>query len=161
MTVVVVVPGGVGPPQVVVAVPGGAGTPTNVTLDGLTNIRKAALLFVIDGGGSVLTTGQKGDLAIPFDCTIQSVELFADRVGSVVVDVYKTTYANFDASTHPAVADKITGAAKPTIVAGTKYIDTALSGWTTTIAAGDIIAFNIDSIAAIQRLTVTLNVSKS
>lgn len=161
MTVTVIVPGGSGPPQVVVNVPGGTGTPPSVTVDGLTNIRKAGICLIIDGGGSAITTGQKGSLEIPFDCTIDSVELLADHVGSVVVDIYKTTYAAYDASAHPAAADKITGTSKPTIVAGTKYTDAALSGWTKAITAGDVLAFNIDSVATIQRLTVTLNVSKT
>lgn len=147
--------------SVIVVVPGGTGGAPSVTVDGLTNIRKAAIALIIDGGGFAITTGQKGTLEIPFDCTIDSVELLADRVGSVVVDIYKTTYAAYDASAHPAVADKITGTSKPTITGGTKYTDSTLAGWTKTIAAGAVLAFNIDSTSTIQRLTVTLNVSKT
>lgn len=147
--------------SVIVIVPGGTAAPPAVTVDGLTNIRKAAIALIIDGGGSTIGAGQKGTLEIPFDCTIDSVELLADRSGSVVVDIYKTTYAAYDVTTHPLVADKITGTSKPTISSATKYTDSTLSGWTVAISAGDVLAFNIDSVATIQRLTATLNVSKT
>lgn len=34
--------------------------------------------FVIDGGGSTITTGVKGDIYFPFAATINEVELLAD-----------------------------------------------------------------------------------
>lgn len=147
--------------SVIVIVPGGSGGAPLVTVDGLTNIRKAAIALVIDGGGFAVTTGQKGTLEIPFDCSIDSVELLADQVGSAVVDIFKTTFAAYDAVTHPTAADKITGTSQPTIAAATKYFDSALSGWTKTITKGDVLAFNVNSAATIQRLTITLNVSKT
>jgi hypothetical protein len=34
-----------------------------------------------------------------------------------------------------------------------------LTGWTTTIAAGDILAFNVDSVTALKRVRVDLQVT--
>jgi len=118
---------------------------------------KAAITYVFDGGGSVLTTGIKGDLSIPFACTITGNRLLADQSGSIVVDIWKDTYANYP----PTVADTITASAKPTITTATKSEDTTLTGWTTTIAAGDTLRFNIDSITTIQRAVLTLKVTKT
>jgi hypothetical protein len=115
-----------------------------------------SLTFIIDGGGSAITTGQKGHLRIPFDCEIQSVTLLADQTGSIVIDIWKDTYANFP----PTDADSITASAPPTISSAQKSEDTTLTGWTKTINAGDILAFNVDSITSITRVTLALKVKK-
>lgn len=114
------------------------------------------ITFVIDGGGATITTGIKGDLEIPFACTINQVTMLADQSGSIVVDIWKDTYANFA----PTDADSITASATPTISSSTKSQDSTLTGWTKTISAGDILRFNVDSITSIQRLTISLKVTK-
>lgn len=113
------------------------------------------ITFVIDGGGATITTGVKGFLEIPFACTITRATLLADQSGSIVVDIWKDTYANYP----PTVADTITASAKPTISAATKAQDATLTGWTTAIAAGDILGFNVDSITTCQRVTLSLRVT--
>ena len=115
--------------------------------------------FVIDGGGSVLTTGMKGYVEVPRGATITSATLLADQSGSVIVDIFKCTYSQFDAgSTHPVSGDKITASAPPTITSTYKSQDTTLSGWTKTLNAGDILAFNVNSITTITRVTISLKI---
>lgn len=121
----------------------------------------SAIDFVIDGGGSAIATGVKGYIEVPFACTINRVTLLADQTGSVVVNVWKCTYASFSPPTHPAVGDKITASAPPTISSGLDAQDSTLSGWTTSISAGDILAFNVDSCATITRVTISLKVTRS
>jgi len=118
---------------------------------------KAAVTFVIDGGGSAISTGIKGDIEIPFACTIERVELLADQSGSIVIDIWKDTYANFP----PLVADTITASAKPTLSAATKSEDATLTGWTTSVAAGDILRFNVDSASTVTRVTLTLRLKRT
>jgi hypothetical protein len=119
---------------------------------------KSAMTFIIDGGGSALTTGLKGFLVAPFNGTLTGVELEADVAGAIVLDIWKDVYANFP----PTVDDSITGSNKPTIGAGgLKYQDLSLSGWTTAITKGDVFAFNIDSVDTITRITITLYIDKS
>jgi hypothetical protein len=117
----------------------------------------STLNFVIDGGGATIATGIKGDLAVDFAGTITGVTLLADQSGSIVVDIWKDTYANYP----PTDADSITAAAPPTISAATKSQDTTLTGWTTSISAGQILRFNVDSVTSIQRVTVALKVTRS
>jgi hypothetical protein len=125
------------------------------------NQLSGAIEYVIDGLGQVVTTGVKGYLEVPFNCTINRATLLADRSGSAVVDVWRCTYAQFDGgATHPVAADKITASAPPTISSATKAQDTTLSGWTTSLNAGDILAFNVNSASAIQRLTLSLKLTK-
>ncbi len=128
-----------------------------VTTLGLDNTKIATLTFVIDGGGAAITTGLKGFLEIPFASTITRATALADQSGSIVVDVWKDTYANYP----PVDADSITASAPITISSATKSQDATLTGWTTSLAAGDILAFNVDSVTGVQRLTISLRVTKA
>jgi hypothetical protein len=122
-----------------------------------THTPTVGLDFIIDGGGSALTAGIKGDVRIPVDMTITGVRLFADQIGSAVVDIWKDSYANYPAT----VADTITASAKPTLSSALKYEDTTLTGWTTSLTAGDTLRFNVDSASTITRLTVSLSLTRS
>lgn len=117
--------------------------------------------FVIDGGGSTIATGMKGYIEVPWDCTLTRATLLADQTGSVVVNIYKCSYSEFDAgATHPVVGDKITDTTPPSISSGVKSQDTVLAGWGKVLIAGDILAYNIDSVTSIQRVTVSLKVAR-
>lgn len=108
--------------------------------------------ITIDGGGSAITTGVKGYLPIPFTCVINNWNIVADASGSIVVDVWKDTYANFP----PTVADTIAGSEKPTLSSAQKNQDLTLSTWTTTVTSGDVLGFNVDSATTVTRATVII-----
>lgn len=114
------------------------------------------LAFVMDGGGSDVSTGIKGSVPFYFECNIESVTLLADASGSCVMDVWNDTYTFFP----PNVADSITGANQPTLVSDNKYTDNVLSGWTTGINIGDVLTFYIDSLSGISLLTCALELRK-
>lgn len=122
-----------------------------------TNALISSVGITIDGGGSAITTGVKGYIEVPYACTINRVTLLADVSGSAVVDIWKDTYANYP----PTVADTITASAKPTISSATKSQDSTLTGWTTSVSAGDVLGFNIDSASTITRLHLILKVTKT
>jgi hypothetical protein len=112
------------------------------------------ITFIIDGGGAAIETGKKGHLRIPFKCEIQRVTLLADQTGSIKIDIWKDTYANFP----PTDIDTICGANEPEITDGTKDEDATLTNWTKTINADDVLAFNVDSVTTIERVTISLKV---
>lgn len=116
--------------------------------------RERQIGITVDGGGSVLTTGLKGFRSFSVAGTIIGARLFANASGSIVIDIWKDTYANFP----PTVADTITASAKPTLSAAQKAEDTTLTGWTTSVAAGDVFGFNIDSVTTITRITLELRI---
>lgn len=133
-----------------------------------TNALTAGIEYVIDGGGSALTTstcsytsGQLCVLEIPFACTITAARLLADQSGSVVIEVAKTTYSSYAPGTHPVSGDKITASAPPTISSASKSQDTTLTGWTTSVSAGDILGFSVTSATTITRVTVSLTCVKT
>jgi hypothetical protein len=113
--------------------------------------------YHIDGSGSAIQAGIQGDIRIPFACTITGAYLLADQTGSIVVDLWKDTYANFP----PTVADTITASAKPTITTDVKASDTTLTDWTTTVAAGDIIRVNVDSCTTIQKCLLVVTFKRT
>lgn len=117
----------------------------------------ATVNFVIDGGGSAITTGVKGDIVLDFAGTITGVTTLADQTGSIVVDVWRDSYSNFP----PVDADSITASAPPTLSSAAKSQDTTLTGWTTTVSAGDILRFNVDSATTVTRVTVALKIRRT
>jgi hypothetical protein len=116
----------------------------------------SAIELILNGNGYVLTTGVKAYLEVPFACTITAVVMLADVVGSMIVDIWKDTYANAP----PTDADSITSATPPTLSSALKSTDTTLTGWTTSLAAGDVLAFNIDSASLISRVTISLKIAR-
>ena len=110
--------------------------------------------ITIDGGGSAITTGNKGCFPVRDGGTITSATTLADQSGSIVLDVWVDSYANYP----PTVADTITASAKPTISSATKAQDTTLTGWTTSIADNATICYNVDSNATITRATLSLEI---
>jgi len=118
-----------------------------------------AIGLVIDGSGATITTGVKGQLQIPFACTITAWRILADQSGSIVVDVWKDTYANYP----PTVADTMPGASnKPTLSSAIKAENTNLSAWTSvSVSSGDILMFNVDSATTVQRVTLQLIITKT
>jgi hypothetical protein len=115
--------------------------------------------IVIDGGGSVITTGVKGYIQVPYACTVDAWRIFADASGSIVIDVWKDTYAAFP----PTDADSMPGSGKePTLSSAQKAEDTNVTDWTTDdINAGDVIGFNVDSATTVKRVTLQLFVTRT
>jgi hypothetical protein len=122
----------------------------NRMLEGVPNLR--TLLIMIDGLGAPIQPGIAGEAAIHFDCEILAWRLLADQVGDLVVDVWKTDFASYP----PTIADTITAADQPTLTTEDHAEDTTLTGWTTTIAAGDTFRINVDSATVITRALLTL-----
>ncbi len=116
------------------------------------------LYYPINGGGVQIATGlQRLPCVVPWNCTITGWQLLADQSGSIVVDIWKDTYANFP----PVVGDSITASAKPTITTATKAQSSTLTGWTTTLSAGDILYYNVDSVTTITWCAVVLSVRRA
>lgn len=97
-------------------------------------------------------------VSCPSAGTIQSVEILTSGgPGSCVINVLKSTLAQFPPN--PST-NSICGASLPSIANGTTYYSTTLTGWTTTINAGDILAFVIQSSSTFTQIQITLGVSQ-
>jgi len=88
--------------------------------------------------------------------TLREVVIYTGGgTGSCTVNIWKDTYANFP----PTGADDITGGVSPTISGGVKYQNTALSGWTTSFSAGDILLFNLASSNTFTFISIQLRIN--
>lgn len=110
---------------------------------------------VIDGNGVVPSTGVKGYWRSPYAGTISKVTIMADVSGNAVVDLWKDVWANYP----PVDADSITASAPVTLSSAIKNEDSTLSGWTTSISAGDVFGFNLDSVTTCTRIIVQIEVT--
>lgn len=120
-----------------------------------TDLARYTVGITMDGAGSAITTGQKGYRSIPITGTIAKVRLLADQDGDIVMDVWKDIFANYP----PVVADTITASAKPTLSTADSYEDSTLTGWTTAVTAGDVLGFNVDSVATVERVALEIEIT--
>lgn len=114
---------------------------------------KAIVISIGDVTGGTISTGVKLYVEVPVPLKIKGWTLLADASGSIVIDVWKDTYANFP----PTNADSIAGSEKPTLSSQQKNQDIALSTWTTTdIDVGDVLAFEVESATTVKQVTLTI-----
>lgn len=131
---------------------GGLGMSGAGTLELTANNRLRNIFFTISG--APITIGIKQDYISPYACTISKITLLADASGSIVIDIWKTPYTGYP----PVAGNSITAGLKPNISAATKGQLTTLTGWTTSIAVGDCLRFNVDSVSGLGRVTVCMEV---
>lgn len=115
--------------------------------------RTSAFFFQVDGGGSAITTGAKGQWNVPVSCTITGWVLTADQSGSCVIDVLRSTYAGFPTTASIASTDK------PTLSSAQKNENLAVSVWTTALSAGDQLQINVNSATTVTRVNLTILVT--
>jgi len=107
--------------------------------------------IIIDGGEDVPPAGMLYDFSVPYDLVINDWSLIADTAGSIVIDLWKGTYASL-----PTVANTITGSDKPTLSSAIKATSAALTGWTIDWNKDDIIHVNIDSATTATKFILYL-----
>ena len=118
---------------------------------------RSTLNFSLSTGGYNMDTGIKGYKKVPYDATISNVTLLADVPGSVTVDIWKSTFGG-----HPAgPGQSITGGNPATLATQVKSSNSTLTGWNTSIAAGDILTFYVSAVDAfISRLGVEIELER-
>jgi hypothetical protein len=151
------------------------GTNATTAAGALTNLGAASglasrIVANFDGGGTTaIVQDSKCIITVPFACTITGGQILASKklgtsgTVSIVVNIWREAIAtNFDGgSSHPAVGDKITASAPPTITAANRAaIDPATWGAGATLAKGDILVFNVDSVTDAVICNVVLYVNK-
>ncbi len=115
---------------------------------------KGSFGITVDGGGSVLTTGSKGFVVVPFTCTITGWSIVADASGSVTFDVEKAADATIPSTS-------IVASAAPALSSDQIERSTTLTGWTTAVTANDVIEFEITgSPATITRATLQIHYTR-
>ena len=123
----------------------------------VTELLDGSIAVVIGTGSEVPSTGLQGVVSVPYDCIIDAVRLLADQSGDIVIDIWADSYANYP----PDNSDSIVASAKPTLSSDDKYEDTTLTGWSSTLSKGDILGFEVESVATVQRVVLILDITRS
>lgn len=108
---------------------------------------------VFDGSPDPILAGSQARCTVTATCTITGWTIIGDQTGSCVIDVLRATYGAY-----PSTAS-ITGTAKPTLTTATKATSTTLTGWSTSLTAGDVLVFNVDSASAVEQVYIALEVT--
>jgi hypothetical protein len=121
--------------------------------DNMNALSGRAIVITIGAvGAGVIATGVKMYIEVPVTLKIIGWTLVANVSGSIVIDVWRDSYANFP----PTVADTIAGSEKPTLSSVQKNQDLTLTTWTQTVNAGDVLGINVDSATTVEQVTLTL-----
>jgi hypothetical protein len=101
---------------------------------------------------NVLLVGTEVTIILPFDLTLSTSDswvIASGTVGSVVVDVQRATVAN------PNTFVSIAASAKPTLTAD-DYASGAMTGWATSLLAGERIRFVVQSASGTTGVQVMI-----
>lgn len=110
---------------------------------------------VFDGGGVAVPAGTISYTRVPYACTITGWSIIADA-GTTTIDVWKIA----SGAALPTNANTITAAAEPALAVGNAIRSTAIPGWTTAVAANDIVGFHVDAAAGATWIEVMVICSK-
>lgn len=141
-------------------------TDGNLTVDGGSiKGEQLWLAFMIDGGGSTITTGTKVRWQIPYNCQLISDgtsfwNVVLDQSGSISLDLWVDTYANYP----PTNADRISGTLgsnNPRVSAATKAQSATTTNWTLTLAKGSYLFIDVNSVSTATFCTLSLHVKKT
>jgi hypothetical protein len=106
--------------------------------------------YVIDSGSIAMLAGNKGSVTLDVSGVIESLVILSDQRGDLTLDIKKSTYSTFPAFT------SIVGGVYPQMLNSRKVRDDNLSGWNTSLVAGDILTFDVIAVNNINRFLVSL-----
>lgn len=128
----------------------------------IANVKLESINVILNGNGSVISTGYIDRYIVEFAGTITGWTLLETSetpiASSCVITVKKGVYADYDTT---PVFSAISGTEKPTLSAGVAAQDLSLSTWTTTVAVGDILEFTLDSNDLAKRLRLVLFLTRT
>ena len=135
-----------------------AGSPsaTNVVATLKNNLKTGSFGVTVDGVTGVVQVGVTGYVVMPYAGTITGWSITSNVVGTISFDITSASGAI------PTLSIITSG--YPTIT-GTNFItSTAVGGWSTTFAAGDVFGFSVRSSPApslIKNATLTIRTTKT
>jgi len=124
----------------------GTGTLTIAATGGVSLPREIRKDFHSVSAGDELYAYVSGPLSLT------GVSILAKQSGNLVVDVRRTPIGSFPATS----GDSICAAAKPTLATAQTYLDTTLTGWSTSSTEGDTLTIHVDSVTTVTDFEITL-----
>ena len=106
--------------------------------------------YVVDSGSIAMLSGNKGSVTLDVSGIIESLVILSDQQGSLTLDIKKSNYSDFPTFT------SIVGGVYPQMTNSRKVRDDNLTGWDTTLVAGDILTFDVIAVNNINRFLISL-----
>lgn len=106
--------------------------------------------YVIDSGSITMLPGNKGSVTLDVSGIIESLVILSDQQGDLTIDIKKSNYSTFP------TFSSIVGGVYPQMSNDRKVRDDNLSGWDTSIVAGDILTFDVIAVNNINRFLISL-----
>lgn len=130
-----------------------AGNITDERIWAGSNEKEFSIQVVIGDGVQVVPTGIKGYVEVPVDCYLTGWRIVGDASGSIVVGIWRDTYANFP----PTSGDIILSSAKPTLSSAQKNQNTSQR---LLLSKGNWLAINVESASTVKQVTLSLLCTK-
>ena len=112
-----------------------------------------SVTFIVDGSGSVLTTGTKNPIKIPVGGTLKMWTLMGKPSGSVTVDIFRSA----DGAGLPVTSIIGGSGTKPALSSAVENSSTSFTSWTsTTLTAKDNLAISLSGISTATYCVLTL-----
>ncbi len=109
--------------------------------------------FVVDGAGTVLTTGTKNPIKVPYGGTLSGWTMMCSPSGSVTADVFRAA----NAAGLPVTSIVGGAGVKPAVATNVENSSTSFTNWTsTTITAKDNLAISLSGVTAATYMELTL-----
>jgi|HubBroStandDraft_1064217.scaffolds.fasta_scaffold00168_12 hypothetical protein len=134
---------------------------TATAITGLTTANQNLRSILADFGdftstASALSASAQACVVVPFSGTINKVQLIAMPSGSVTVDVRTVAFASY---TGPSSTSTITASDTPALSSATRYTDSTLTGWTTSLTANSVVCFYLTSPTTITGVQAIVTVA--
>lgn len=105
----------------------------------------------LDGGGSAIVAGTTYYVTIPYNCTVSSQSVIADKSGSISIHIASATFANF-----PTLSNMSGFGNGPNLSSQQKSGSLPNSWNGTLLSQGDIIGFVVDSASTVTLVNAIL-----
>ena len=119
------------------------------------NLYLAKISISIDAGTNTIETGFKGYFEATSDMTISGWNIVANRTGTVLIDLFKTTYNNFS-----SFGSIITGI-PPSLNNQNKSYGNVMTGWNIGVSRGDILEFVVKGCTGINKININITGTKN
>ncbi len=106
--------------------------------------------YIVDSGSIAMIAGNKGSVTLDVSGILENIVILSDQEGDLVLDIKKSNYSTFP------TFSSIVGGTYVQMTNARKVRDDTLSGWTTTIVAGDILTFDVVAVNNINRFLISL-----
>lgn len=119
------------------------------------NLYLAKISMSIDAGTNTIETGFKGYFEATSDMTISGWNIVANRTGTILIDLFKTTYNNFS-----SFGSIITGI-PPSLNNQNKSYGNIMTGWNIGVSRGDILEFVVKGCTGINKININITGTKN